>query len=87
MKIAYIDIDTYGRKYVREIIPYTDFQTAEKIYSDKFLEKCIGVSDNVECNMIQNVDGMFSPYWIPENTHEKQEEPSEIEKILDAIIQ
>lgn len=89
MKIAFIDTDECGRKYIREILPVSTFIEATQYYSEDFLKNCFEVPSDISQNYILE-DNRFIP-WCPLNTSaektDKKESLANYEKILDAIVE
>lgn len=85
--VVYIDVDIYGRKFVREIIP-DEARPVEDWYNVEFASHCMEVEDSIVVNMLYDADNKLFYSWVPfdEDTHFKTTGLlGEIQNTLDSI--
>lgn len=80
-KVVYIDVDEYGRKYVREIIP-DECRPVESWYNVEFASHCVEAPDDIEQNMLYNSKTGTFTEWVPSKYSTFQNElMGEIDKV------
>lgn len=66
-RIGYIDVDIYGRKYIREILPI-GARPVEEWYNKEFAAHCMEIPDSAEqSNIYDSLANSFYPWCAIED--------------------
>lgn len=84
MQYARIDADSYGRKYVREIIP-SDATPLEKWYPADFVKECVEATSDVRPNMLYDSAQNVFYEWVSPDKDFRQGAGKLVKRCMDTL--